>query len=68
MDASNTIGVLATGAGDVFGNRINVASGGSIWGLNDVSTDRMALRRGGAWEEDEALFATKMDWYQLVNG
>jgi CelD/BcsL family acetyltransferase involved in cellulose biosynthesis/peptidoglycan/xylan/chitin deacetylase (PgdA/CDA1 family) len=40
----------------------------TIWGLNDAATDRMALRRGGAWEEDEALFASKLDWYQLVNG
>ena len=40
----------------------------TIWGLNYASTDRMELRRGGPWEEDEALFAYKMDWYQLVNG
>jgi peptidoglycan/xylan/chitin deacetylase (PgdA/CDA1 family) len=32
------------------------------------STDRLELRRGQAWEQDEALFAYKMDWYQLVNG
>jgi peptidoglycan/xylan/chitin deacetylase (PgdA/CDA1 family) len=40
----------------------------TIWGSNDRSTDRMELRRGQPWEEDEALFAYKMDWYQLVNG
>jgi len=40
----------------------------TIWGLNRQSTDRMELRRGQPWEEDEALFAYKMDWYQLVNG
>ena len=40
----------------------------TLWGVNDKSTDRMELRRGGPWEEDEALFAYKMDWYQLVNG
>ena len=40
----------------------------TIWGLNYQSTDRMELRRGQPWEEDEAVFAYKMDWYQLVNG
>jgi peptidoglycan/xylan/chitin deacetylase (PgdA/CDA1 family)/CelD/BcsL family acetyltransferase involved in cellulose biosynthesis len=40
----------------------------TIWGLNYRSTDRMELRRGQPWEEDEAVFAYKMDWYQLVNG
>ena len=40
----------------------------TMWGLNYPSTDRLELRRGGPWEEDEALFAYKMDWYQLVNG
>lgn len=40
----------------------------TIWGLNYRSTDRLELRRGGAWEEDAAMFAYKMDWYQLVNG
>lgn len=39
----------------------------TVWGLNDGSTDRMALRRGGPWEQDEALFAYKFDWYQLAN-
>jgi len=38
------------------------------WGLNYPSTDYMALHRGGAWEDDEALFAYRMDWYELVNG
>jgi peptidoglycan/xylan/chitin deacetylase (PgdA/CDA1 family)/CelD/BcsL family acetyltransferase involved in cellulose biosynthesis len=40
----------------------------TIWGMNDESTDRLELRRGQPWEEDEALFAYKMDFYQLVNG
>jgi peptidoglycan/xylan/chitin deacetylase (PgdA/CDA1 family)/CelD/BcsL family acetyltransferase involved in cellulose biosynthesis len=40
----------------------------TIWGLNYRSTDLMELRRGGPWEQGEALFAYKMDWYQLVNG
>jgi peptidoglycan/xylan/chitin deacetylase (PgdA/CDA1 family)/CelD/BcsL family acetyltransferase involved in cellulose biosynthesis len=40
----------------------------TIWGMNDRSTDRMELRRGGPWEETAAEFATKLDWYQLVNG
>ena len=40
----------------------------TVWGMNFPSTDRLELRRGGAWEQDEALFACKMDWYQLVNG
>lgn len=40
----------------------------TIWGLNDSSTDRMTLRRGGPWEERADLFAAKLDWYQLVNG
>jgi peptidoglycan/xylan/chitin deacetylase (PgdA/CDA1 family)/CelD/BcsL family acetyltransferase involved in cellulose biosynthesis len=39
----------------------------TIWGLNDKSTDPMALRRGGPWESSAALFAAKLDWYQLVN-
>jgi peptidoglycan/xylan/chitin deacetylase (PgdA/CDA1 family)/CelD/BcsL family acetyltransferase involved in cellulose biosynthesis len=37
------------------------------WGLNNWLTDRMELRRGGPWEESPAMFAYKMDWYQLVN-
>jgi len=40
----------------------------TIWGMNYRSTDLMELRRGGPWEEMLALFAYKMDWYQLVNG
>jgi len=40
----------------------------TLWGLNYRSTDRMELRRGGPWEENPALFAYKLDWYQLVNG
>jgi peptidoglycan/xylan/chitin deacetylase (PgdA/CDA1 family) len=39
----------------------------TLWGLNVPTTDRLELRRGAAWEQDEALFAYKMDWYQLVN-
>jgi len=40
----------------------------TIWGINDRHTDRMELRRSGPWEEDPALFACKLDWYQLING
>lgn len=39
----------------------------TIWGLNYQSTDRLELRRGQPWEDDEALFAYKLDWYQLTN-
>jgi len=39
----------------------------TIWGQNQRSTDRMALRRGGPWEENAALFAYKLDWYELVD-
>jgi peptidoglycan/xylan/chitin deacetylase (PgdA/CDA1 family) len=39
----------------------------TIWGMNTPSTDRMELRRGGPWEDSAALFAWKLDWYQLVN-
>jgi peptidoglycan/xylan/chitin deacetylase (PgdA/CDA1 family) len=39
----------------------------TIWGVNYMSTDRMELRRSGPWEEDPALFACKLDWYQLLN-
>jgi peptidoglycan/xylan/chitin deacetylase (PgdA/CDA1 family) len=40
----------------------------TIWGLNSPSSDPMELRRGGPWENNPALFACKLDWYQLVNG
>jgi CelD/BcsL family acetyltransferase involved in cellulose biosynthesis/peptidoglycan/xylan/chitin deacetylase (PgdA/CDA1 family) len=40
----------------------------TIWGVNDHTTDRMELRRGQPWEEDPAVFAYKLDWYQWVNG
>ena len=39
----------------------------TIWGMNSPSTDPMELRRGGPWENNPALFACKLDWYQLVN-
>jgi peptidoglycan/xylan/chitin deacetylase (PgdA/CDA1 family) len=39
----------------------------TIWGMNYCSTDRMELKRGGPWEENPALFALKLDWYQLAN-
>ena len=39
----------------------------TIWGVNYQSTDRMELRRGQPWEESEAMFAYKLDWYQLRN-
>lgn len=40
----------------------------TIWGKNYRSTDPMELRRGQPWEDSPALFAYKLDWYQLVNG
>lgn len=39
----------------------------TIWGVNYASTDPMELRRGGPWEEAPALFACKLDWYQLLS-
>jgi CelD/BcsL family acetyltransferase involved in cellulose biosynthesis/peptidoglycan/xylan/chitin deacetylase (PgdA/CDA1 family) len=38
----------------------------TIWGPNYRSTDRLELRRGGPWEESPAMFAYKMDWYELA--
>lgn len=39
----------------------------TIWGMNYRSTDPMELRRGGPWESSPALFASKLDWYQMAN-
>ena len=39
----------------------------TIWGMNYSSTDPLELRRGGPWETHPALFAMKLDWYQLAN-
>jgi peptidoglycan/xylan/chitin deacetylase (PgdA/CDA1 family) len=39
----------------------------TTWGINDSRTDRMELRRGGPWEASPAMFAYKLDWYQLTN-
>jgi peptidoglycan/xylan/chitin deacetylase (PgdA/CDA1 family)/CelD/BcsL family acetyltransferase involved in cellulose biosynthesis len=36
----------------------------TLWGVNYPSTDPMELRRGQPWEEDLAVFAAKLDWYQ----
>jgi peptidoglycan/xylan/chitin deacetylase (PgdA/CDA1 family)/CelD/BcsL family acetyltransferase involved in cellulose biosynthesis len=44
------------------------AAATTIWGLNYPSTDRMELRRGQPWEENAAMFAYKLDWYQTLNG
>jgi peptidoglycan/xylan/chitin deacetylase (PgdA/CDA1 family) len=38
----------------------------TIWGVNNSSTDPFELRRGGPWEESKALFAYKLDWYELM--
>jgi peptidoglycan/xylan/chitin deacetylase (PgdA/CDA1 family)/CelD/BcsL family acetyltransferase involved in cellulose biosynthesis len=38
----------------------------TIWGINGAATDPMELRRGQPWEHDAALFACKLDWYQLL--
>ena len=40
----------------------------TIWGVNYGSTDPFELRRGGPWEENPAMFAYKLDWYELVEG
>jgi peptidoglycan/xylan/chitin deacetylase (PgdA/CDA1 family)/CelD/BcsL family acetyltransferase involved in cellulose biosynthesis len=39
----------------------------TIWGPNHRSTDRMELRRGGPWENSPAMFAYKLDWYELMD-
>jgi peptidoglycan/xylan/chitin deacetylase (PgdA/CDA1 family) len=39
----------------------------TTWGMNYPSTDRLELKRGGPWETSAAMFAYKLDWYQLVN-
>jgi peptidoglycan/xylan/chitin deacetylase (PgdA/CDA1 family) len=39
----------------------------TIWGTNFRCTDPMELRRGQPWEDDQALFAYKLAWYQLSN-
>jgi peptidoglycan/xylan/chitin deacetylase (PgdA/CDA1 family) len=44
------------------------AAASTIWGLNYRSTDRLELRRGQPWEENAAMFAYKLDWYQMLNG
>jgi peptidoglycan/xylan/chitin deacetylase (PgdA/CDA1 family) len=36
----------------------------TIFGTNTPSTDRYALHRGGPWEQDAAVFATKLWWYR----
>jgi peptidoglycan/xylan/chitin deacetylase (PgdA/CDA1 family)/CelD/BcsL family acetyltransferase involved in cellulose biosynthesis len=40
----------------------------TIWGINERTTNLAELRRGGPWEASAAVFAYKLDWYQLVNG
>jgi peptidoglycan/xylan/chitin deacetylase (PgdA/CDA1 family)/CelD/BcsL family acetyltransferase involved in cellulose biosynthesis len=39
----------------------------TLWGVNSPDTDRMELRRGQPWEENSAVFAAKLDWYQLTD-
>jgi peptidoglycan/xylan/chitin deacetylase (PgdA/CDA1 family) len=36
----------------------------TIFGTNTPATDRYELRRGGPWEEETAVFATKLWWYR----
>jgi peptidoglycan/xylan/chitin deacetylase (PgdA/CDA1 family) len=38
----------------------------TIWGVNTGATDAFELRRGGPWEQSPAMFASKLDWYELV--
>jgi peptidoglycan/xylan/chitin deacetylase (PgdA/CDA1 family) len=35
-----------------------------LFGTNNATTDRYELRRGGPWEEDASVFATKLWWYR----
>jgi peptidoglycan/xylan/chitin deacetylase (PgdA/CDA1 family) len=35
-----------------------------LFGTNSATTDRYELRRGGPWEEDASVFATKLWWYR----
>jgi peptidoglycan/xylan/chitin deacetylase (PgdA/CDA1 family)/CelD/BcsL family acetyltransferase involved in cellulose biosynthesis len=39
----------------------------TIWGVNYSSTDPMQFHRGQPWEEDAAMFAYKLDWYELAS-
>jgi peptidoglycan/xylan/chitin deacetylase (PgdA/CDA1 family) len=36
-----------------------------LFGTNTATTDRYALRRGGPWETDLSVFATKLWWYRM---
>jgi peptidoglycan/xylan/chitin deacetylase (PgdA/CDA1 family) len=36
----------------------------TVFGLNTAATDRFALRRGGPWEEEAAVFTAKLWWYR----
>src|SRR5262249_48029078 len=36
----------------------------TIFGVNTSTTNRYALRRGGPWEEDPAVFGVKLWWYR----
>lgn len=36
----------------------------TIFGVNTADTNRYALRRGGPWEEDAAVFGVKLWWYR----
>ena len=36
----------------------------TVFGVNTAETNRYALRRGGPWEEDAAVFGTKLWWYR----
>jgi peptidoglycan/xylan/chitin deacetylase (PgdA/CDA1 family) len=39
----------------------------TLFGTNTATTDRYELRRGGPWEEDTSVFATKLWWYRWRN-
>ena len=39
----------------------------TIWGVNYCSTNPMQFYRGQPWEEDAAIFAYKLDWYELAS-
>jgi peptidoglycan/xylan/chitin deacetylase (PgdA/CDA1 family) len=40
----------------------------TIFGRNTADSDRYALRRGGPWEEDPAVFGAKLWWYRWERG
>lgn len=42
-----------------------VTASSMIFGTNVATTDRYMLRRGGPWETDVSVFATKLWWFRI---